>query len=114
MTIPMTTLNDLARLHGTSQYIRIDNSGYEFEALRGISFPVDNLSFAAFHHFPEIAIQCVNRLLELGHYRFNWRPVQDTRLLLGRWVHGNEMREFIFHKSAEGLDGEIFCRRFDY
>ncbi len=71
VTVQLTTLDLLMKKYGTPSYIKIDVEGFEMEVLKGLTQPVENISFE--YTLPEMkneAINCVNYLGSLGSYAF--------------------------------------------
>ncbi len=70
--VPVTTLDRLIERHGKPRFARIHVEGYEANALRGLSEPLQALAFGFQRHLPEVTRECVARLAELGVYRFQF------------------------------------------
>lgn len=71
LTLPVTTLDALAAVHGRPQLIKIDVEGYEAAALAGLSFAPRTLSFEFTTIQRGVAFACLDRLAGLGYRAFN-------------------------------------------
>jgi FkbM family methyltransferase len=89
--IEITTLEMLIQQHGQPQFCKIDVEGYEAETLAGLETAVRSLSFEFTPERPEATTACVERLLELGPYEFNYSLNESLVLASESWL------------SAEGL-----------
>src|SRR6478736_7388140 len=69
--VPVTTLDSLIARHGMPAFIKIDVEGFELEVLAGLSGPVKALSFEFTTIQRNLALDCVERCVELGYARFN-------------------------------------------
>ncbi|MEO0529167.1 MAG: FkbM family methyltransferase [Planctomycetota bacterium] len=70
ITVPIVTLDTLIARHGRPDFVKVDVEGFELEVLRGLSQPVRALSLEFVPEELDKAIACIDRLCELGPYRF--------------------------------------------
>jgi len=77
-----TTLDALIEKHGLPDFIKIDVEGNEQNVLKGLSHPVNYISFEVLlPEFLNEAINCLNLLLSIHkNYRFNY-SVDETIIL---------------------------------
>jgi FkbM family methyltransferase len=68
--VPVTTLDALIEKHGVPSFCKVDVEGFEPQALRGLSHPLRALAFEFHRELPEALEQCIDRLAELGSYRY--------------------------------------------
>lgn len=104
MEVRTLTLDDLIDTYGRPAFIKIDVEGNELRALEGLSAPVRSLSF---EYTPEdigTAMRCVERLRELGDFRFDLSPGETFAMSMGRFVGGNEIIDAL--ASLAERDGE--------
>lgn len=92
LTVPLTTLDALIAQYGRPTFCKLDIEGYELEALRGLSQPLPVLSFEHIPTAHDLTAACIDRLAELGAYRFNYAPGESHRLLGTQWLSPEAMR----------------------
>ncbi len=110
--VPVTTLDDLIATHGIPEFIKIDIEGYEFEALKGLSHPIPALSFEFTTLQRAVAIDCLDRLAELGTYRFNLSLGED-HVLRPDWLPATDMARLLIDLPEAANSGDIFAKRMD-
>lgn len=114
VTVPVTTLDALIAQHGLPAFCKIDVEGYELAVLRGLSQPIRTLSFevvlAGGAEALADAVACLDRLCELGTYRFNWSPGESHRLVLDEWVDRAAMVDFLALLSPTANSGDVYAQ----
>ena len=109
VTVPVTTLDELIGRYGRPAFCKIDVEGFELEVLRGLSTPIPAISFEYIPAALDVALGCINRLQELGDYRFNHVPGESHKLQTGRWFTPNEMRHFLQQLTLQDGSGDIYA-----
>lgn len=107
--VAVTTLDGLIARFGRPAFCKIDIEGYELEALKGLSQPLRALSFEYVPATVEIALGCLDRLANLGDYRFNLTVGESLRLHGERWLLREEMAARLQELGAEERSGDIYA-----
>lgn len=108
--VRMVTLDGLIARFGLPRYIKIDVEGFEIEVLAGLSQPVPILSVEFLPGFPHLTHAVIDRLAELGDYRFN--PVQGETggVLWPDWRDGAAVKAWLGTLPADASSGDLFAR----
>jgi FkbM family methyltransferase len=93
--VTMTTLDMLISNFGIPEFCKIDVEGYEAEVLQGLSHPLKCISFEYTPEVIDVAIRCIDRLSQLGRYRYNLSRGESMELFLGDWVGPDQMRDIL-------------------
>lgn len=109
VTVPVTTLDDLIAKNGRPAFCKIDVEGYELDVLRGLSQPIPALSFEYIPAAIDVATGCIERLQQLGDYRFNVAPGESQRLQADHWLSPDEMAAQLSQLKANAKSGDIYA-----
>jgi FkbM family methyltransferase len=105
--ISITTMDALVQKHGKPAFCKIDVEGYESEVLRGLSAPIDKLSFE--FNVPEMSdnlVRCLELLNALSpEYRYNYSIGESMVYALDSWMN---FSEFMQHVKAPGFAAKDF------
>ncbi|MEZ4708171.1 MAG: FkbM family methyltransferase [Caldilineaceae bacterium] len=112
-TVPVTTLDALIDQWGLPAYCKIDVEGFELEVLRGLSQPLQLLSFEYIPAAMPVALNCVARLMALGHYEFNWFPGETHRFQSADWLTSEQMVQILNDMPSHANSGDIYARLLD-
>ena len=110
--VEVTTLDRLIDAHGTPRYCKIDVEGYEYEALQGLTRPVDYLSFEYNGRYFDRATACIESLGRFGDLQFNLSLMEDSRLLCDDWwdFDGFAAKFREVREANAGWGGEIYAK----
>ncbi|MBD0276123.1 MAG: FkbM family methyltransferase [Acetobacteraceae bacterium] len=109
-SVRATTLDRLIARHGRPRFCKIDVEGFEADVLRGLSVPVEVLSVEVIPAAVDVALACVDRLMELGPYRFNTSLGESLRLCSGEWIDADRLRAWLKHRPPAASPGDIYAR----
>jgi FkbM family methyltransferase len=110
ITVPAITLDALIARHGLPRLCKIDVEGYEAEVLAGLSTAIPALSFEYLPAVRHIALECVDRLSQLGDYRYNWSTGESCRLRECGWLDSRKIRNVISSLPERSGSGDIYAR----
>jgi FkbM family methyltransferase len=109
--VEVTTLDSLIRTFGIPTFIKIDVEGYEFQALSGLSFPVRAISFEFVPEYLEGAFKCIDRLLSIGSFKFNYSIGESMKMVLDEWVDRDTIVPLLSkHSDDHVLFGDVYAR----
>jgi FkbM family methyltransferase len=110
-TVEVVTLQSLVERYGEPDFIKIDIEGFEAEALAGLDIPVRALSFEYLPAARAIALQCLDRLAELGTYRYNLSLGESHRFVSPGWLDSTQMRAELAALAADAPSGDVYAER---
>jgi len=110
VTVNVTTLDDLIGRYGEPVFCKIDVEGYELEVLRGLSRPLRALSFEYIPAARTMAVDCIERLQQLGDYEFNWSISEQHRWQTSQWVDCRVLLAWLESLPLNSDSGDIYAR----
>jgi len=101
-TVQTTTLDVLCNEFGRPAFVKIDVEGHEEPVLRGLSVPIRLVSFEFTSENMRAAFACLDRLEQIGSYRFNYSSFESMEFQLAEWAGLADIRA---HLSGVGDGG---------
>jgi FkbM family methyltransferase len=108
--IETTTLDRLIEQFGVPAFIKIDVEGSEPAVLAGLGRPVPALSFEYLPRALEHVHVCLNRLIALGPYQFNWSVGESNQLASDGWLDASELLAALRTPAAHRRPGDVYAR----
>jgi len=108
-SVQVVTLDGLIREYGSPRYIKIDVEGFEWEVLSGLSEAVPLISVEYLPGFVHLTRSVLDRLSELGDYRFNIVAGEGAQFLWSDWRDDEAVRAWLDTLSPEGRSGDLFA-----
>ncbi len=111
-SVEVTTLDTLIARYGEPSFCKIDAEGYELEILKGLSHPLRALSLEYIPAALEIALGCMERLAQMGNYRFNWTAGESLRLRSQEWLDARAMIALLETLPPTARSGDLYAYLF--
>ncbi len=111
LQISMTTLDELIDIYGLPQFCKLDIEGNELAALRGLSCALPCVSFEFIPAAIDSALQCIQRLEQLGGYEYNWSIAEQFIFGSETWLPAAEMVPQMTGELSGGRSGDLYARR---
>lgn len=109
-TVPLTTLDQLIATHGVPDFCKIDVEGFELSVLSGLTTPLPLLSLEFNREFWPETKQCLDSLLKLGGYRFNYAFGETPCLASPAWLSAAEFTAELERHPDPLLWGDLYAR----
>lgn len=107
--LPVTTLDRLIDRYGVPAFCKIDVEGAEGDTLRGLSRPIRLIAFEYIPALPDITREAIERLGQLGTYRFN-RVVGETHRFVDKeWKDSDAVLAELGTLSPGSPSGDIYA-----
>lgn len=111
ITVPVVTLDSMIDKYGLPRFCKIDVENFEYDVLKGLTQPIDYISFEFTHEYFDKAQQCVGYLKNLGYLEFNVALGEKSLFIFQRWLCAEEFLK-VLGKVAEDKEvwGDIYAR----
>jgi FkbM family methyltransferase len=107
--VNVTTLDALISQYGKPAFCKIDVEGAELEVLQGLSSALPALSFEYIPAKIDTALDCIQRLEQLGQYEYNWRVSEFPRLRSPGWLNAAEMITAPTRMTRDDNSGDVYA-----
>ncbi|RJQ40748.1 MAG: FkbM family methyltransferase [Nitrospiraceae bacterium] len=108
-----TTLDDLIDEFGEPDFCKIDVEGFEFQVLKGLSYPIKSISIEFTPEYIESTIKCINYLSGLGSYSFNYSVGESMVFSFDSWVNADQMIDNLNNLPDKTIFGDVYASRID-
>lgn len=108
--VEVTTLDDLVATYGEPAFCKIDVEGFEAEVLAGLTRPLRCLSFEYLPPAHDLALAALRRVESLGHYEYNYSPVETMRFARDGWLDADGLRDVLDEVRPLGRSGDVYAR----
>lgn len=108
--VSVTTLDALIAEHGLPAFCKLDIEGYEAEALRGLSQPINMISLEYIPAAIAVALDCIERLEQLAAYEYNLVMGEYPQFTFNEWLSSEALRKTLTSISEGERAGEIYAR----
>ena len=107
--VEMSTLDALIEEFGHPTFCKLDVEDHEEKVLRGLSIPIQTISFEYFAYTQDRTLGCVDILAQLGDYRFNVSFGESMKLEWEDWRSVEQMRKWVNEWPDSGRSGDIYA-----
>ena len=108
-----TTMDNLINLYGLPNFCKIDVEGYELEVLKGLSKPIPNISIEFTPELKHLTFKCIEHMLEIANYKFNYSEGESLKFSFQRWVSKEDIINFLKQKNDHRSFGDLYMKCFD-
>ncbi len=108
--VDVVSIDDLIKKYGKPKFIKLDVEGFEAEAIRGLSQPVEFISFEFIGADAQRTIHCVELLQSIGTYEFNISMVESQKMEWKEWRDSTQTIEVLQGFGKHIPSGDVYAR----
>lgn len=110
--VEVTTLDKMIDKYGKPNFCKIDDEGFELEVLKGLTQPIEIISFEfTIPEFVNKAIDCLNYLNNLGSIICNYSSGETLIFSLEKWLVLSDFIPLFKTLPDKGvIDGDIYIK----
>lgn len=112
LKMPVITIDKLIEEFGMPAFIKIDVEGFELEALRGLTYKTNYLSFE--YAVPEnynSVIKCIEKITQIGKVEINYSAGESMKFGLEEWMLPEKFLRFVHSSEFNSTSaGDIYIR----
>ena len=107
--VPITTLDEIIGQYCVPRFVKIDVEGFELQVLRGLSKPVECISFEFVSENQEALTACVDHLRMLGELRFNFSLGESLVFESPKWLDPDSLLSHLKTLPGSVPWGDIYA-----
>lgn len=107
--VRVSTLDNLIDKYGKPTFIKIDVEGYENEVLKGLSVPVDYISFEVLSFNVDLMEECLFILSKLGYTKFNFSLRETFKMSFNNWEDVDTLKSYL-QQYTKLYSGDVYAR----
>ncbi|MEM6321401.1 MAG: FkbM family methyltransferase [Bacteroidota bacterium] len=107
--VKVVTLDTLIDQYGIPNFCKIDVENFELEVLKGLSQPIPCLSVEFYPATIDNAIKCIERLEQLGHYKYNWSTAESQQFNAAEWLSAEKMISIFSKYKRDDKYGDFYA-----
>jgi len=109
--VEVITLDQLIKIYGKPDYIKIDVEGFELEVLLGLTQKVGIISFEFASEFLDQTFDCLSHLKKIGYNDYNF-SIGERRKFFSEWSTTDRLIKKLENEIVNDkmLWGDIYCK----
>ncbi|MEO0468541.1 MAG: FkbM family methyltransferase, partial [Bacteroidota bacterium] len=76
----------------------------------GLSQPIPALSIEYLSFTMDRTLACIDRLMELGPYEFNWTFMESADFQSDKWLSGDQLKHILSQYLPDDPSGDVYAR----
>ena len=111
VSVETTTLDDLIEKYGKPAFCKIDVEGAELQVLKGLSQPINVISFEFVSERVTPTLNCIDYLAELGEFEFNYCLCSAPSFAQPSWLDSANIKGILTQMPQELENyGDMYAR----